>query len=306
MDSDGLVRSTDLWFDDGTIVLQVETTLYRVYRGLLSSRSAVFRDTFSIPQPAEDGAGEIEGCPVVRLHDREKDFTRFLKALFHCGSHKTCAVTGIYELRSVLRLSDKYDVPLLRESMISILSDVYPSCLDEWLTRSTRVPSGYRATARDCIHVLNVAQEMDICGILPGVMYQICRRHDISEILYGVPARPRDIKISRSEDQKRCAVAIPELISSRHRILTHYLMRNEHGGCEDEAVCDAERLRWLGLDYPADDLFDPLADEIPWEDFDVCSSCLEDAKETYTLDREDLWRDLPRIFDLGTWTDLLA
>lgn len=80
-----LFRSTEFWFDDGTVVLQVENTLYRVYRGLLSSRSTVFHDTFSIPQPVEERT-EIEGCPVVQLHDRSKDFTRFLKALHHYGS----------------------------------------------------------------------------------------------------------------------------------------------------------------------------------------------------------------------------
>lgn len=85
-----LVRSPEFWFDDGTVVLQVENTLYRVYRGLLASRSTVFRDTFSMPQPAE-GREEIEGCPVVQLHDREKDFTRFLAALHHHGSQFVCS-----------------------------------------------------------------------------------------------------------------------------------------------------------------------------------------------------------------------
>jgi hypothetical protein len=80
-----LVRSPDFWFEDGTVVLQVETTLFRVYRGLLASRSTVFCDTFSIPQPPESERNEIEGCPVVELHDKAKDFVRFLKALHNYG-----------------------------------------------------------------------------------------------------------------------------------------------------------------------------------------------------------------------------
>ena len=65
----GLMRSPAFWFADGTVVIQVENTLYRVYRGLLGSRSMVFHDTFSVPQPAEEGMA-IEGCPLVQLHDK--------------------------------------------------------------------------------------------------------------------------------------------------------------------------------------------------------------------------------------------
>ena len=49
-------RSTDFWFDDGNVVLQVESTLFRVHRSILSMRSEVFQGMFSVPQPpAVDG-----------------------------------------------------------------------------------------------------------------------------------------------------------------------------------------------------------------------------------------------------------
>ncbi|KAJ7167231.1 hypothetical protein C8R43DRAFT_984555 [Mycena crocata] len=44
-------RSTDVWFDDGTVILQAEQTLFRVYRGVLAAQSTIFRDMFSISQP---------------------------------------------------------------------------------------------------------------------------------------------------------------------------------------------------------------------------------------------------------------
>jgi hypothetical protein len=82
-----LVCSPDFWFEDGTVVLQVQNTLYHVYRGLLTLQSVVFRDTFSIPQPsAESEKNGIEGCPVVQLHDKAEDFTRFMKAIHDYGN----------------------------------------------------------------------------------------------------------------------------------------------------------------------------------------------------------------------------
>lgn len=190
--------------------------------------------------------------------------------------------------------------------MISIISDLYPTSLNGWLTRRTAVPPGYRVAGYDHITVLNIARKMGIRRVLPGVMYLVCQRHDLESIAYGVPGK-RNIKIESQEDRKRCMLAIPELIVARRRVLSSYLMRDEEvDGCEDEAACDAERLRWLADDLLRDDAVDPLVSEIPWEDLEVCSSCLEHAKDTYTEARENLWNDLTNIFDLGTWKKLLA
>jgi hypothetical protein len=43
--------ASDLWFDDGSIILQVETTQFRVHRTVLSTNSGIFRDMLSVPQP---------------------------------------------------------------------------------------------------------------------------------------------------------------------------------------------------------------------------------------------------------------
>ncbi|KAF8191017.1 hypothetical protein K438DRAFT_1970764 [Mycena galopus ATCC 62051] len=299
-----LVRSTDFWFDDGTIILKVEHTLYRVYRGLLASRSTVFRDTFAMPQPdqAAEEQDELEGCPVVQLHDKEKDFTRFLKALHHYGCYKGAAVSGIVELSSVLRLSDKYDVPILRESMISILCDIYPSSLDKWLARLTAVPPGYRISRNDDITVLNLARKLDIRSILPSAMYLVSITHGL-EVLYGGPNR----RIENKDDRKRYTLAFTELLLEQRRVATGFLLHeDEIPGCDgDEGECDAERLRWLAIDLPAHE-DDPLSGKIAWKDFDVCSSCLELAQDEYAEAREDFWEGLPGIFDLGSWKKLLS
>jgi hypothetical protein len=83
MDTDtttGDQRSENLWFNDGTIVLRAEKTIFRVYAGLLASQSSVFKDMLEFPQPS--GSSEtIEGCPVVTLHDSAQDLQNFLRVL---------------------------------------------------------------------------------------------------------------------------------------------------------------------------------------------------------------------------------
>lgn len=86
-DSDGpedatsnLMRQDDLWFDDGSVVLKVQTTLYRVHRSTLTSHSTVFKDMFGLPQPAGEHA--IEGCPIIDMPDKATDFSLLLKAIY--------------------------------------------------------------------------------------------------------------------------------------------------------------------------------------------------------------------------------
>ncbi|KAJ7735564.1 hypothetical protein DFH07DRAFT_753823 [Mycena maculata] len=74
-----LVRSPDVWFE----VLQAETTLFRVYRGVLAAQSPIFRDTFAIPQPPTQET--YEGCPLVVLHDSASDLRHFLTATHDAG-----------------------------------------------------------------------------------------------------------------------------------------------------------------------------------------------------------------------------
>jgi hypothetical protein len=68
------------WLYDGSIILCVQNTLFRVHQTILANHSEVFADLFTVPQP--DGESMIEGCHVVHLHDDEKDFVDLLNAVY--------------------------------------------------------------------------------------------------------------------------------------------------------------------------------------------------------------------------------
>ena len=69
----------DLWYPDGTVVLQAESTVYRVYSGMLSQYSPVFRGLFDIPQPHVQEV--YDGTPLVKLSDTARDIYNFLKTI---------------------------------------------------------------------------------------------------------------------------------------------------------------------------------------------------------------------------------
>ncbi|KAF7360150.1 hypothetical protein MVEN_00743500 [Mycena venus] len=62
-DHDG-VRSK-IWMPYGDIILQAESTQFRVNRDILAQQSSVFADMFSVPLPPNEPT--VEGCPIVRV-----------------------------------------------------------------------------------------------------------------------------------------------------------------------------------------------------------------------------------------------
>ncbi|KAJ7136316.1 hypothetical protein C8R43DRAFT_1238981 [Mycena crocata] len=294
------------WFEDGSIVLQVENTLYRVHRSRLESLSTVFRDTFCIPQPTE-ACHTIEGCPVLQLHDQSADFTRFLKAFDNRGFFPDCPVSGFTELNAVLELSEKYDVPLIRDSMVKILCHLYPCSLDKWFITKPFTLPGYDATIHDHISVLNLAVKMNIRSILPAVMYAICMAFEPEAIMFG----KTKCQILNSDYRMRCVVGMTRLTTAKRAALK-YLARDETNRCrpsrpQDVGACDVERLRWMSADLKAD-VADPLSDHRrnTWEYSALCSKCRAAAKASYADARRKLWEDLPSIFGLGSWDELLS
>lgn len=70
-------RDEEFWYDDGTVILVAGDVEFRVYKGILSEASAVFRDMFSFPQPPAPPTAD--GCPIVHLSDSPEDLRHVLR-----------------------------------------------------------------------------------------------------------------------------------------------------------------------------------------------------------------------------------
>lgn len=72
-----------IWYYDGSVVLQVEQTQFRVHASLLSAGSTVFKDMFEVARAPSDVDTQVEGCPVVQLFDdKAQDVELVLDALY--------------------------------------------------------------------------------------------------------------------------------------------------------------------------------------------------------------------------------
>lgn len=90
---------SDIWYDDGNIILQTQKNQLKVYCGILEKASSVFRNMLSLPQPLSTAEiGSIDEHPIVHLSDSSEAMKHILRAILRrecvvrCGlsqfSHK--------------------------------------------------------------------------------------------------------------------------------------------------------------------------------------------------------------------------
>ena len=70
----------DLWFDDGSIIIQCPTAGFRVHSSILRTHSEIFRSMFAVAVPSDDS---IDGIPVVQVSDDAEMMYKLLKLLYY-------------------------------------------------------------------------------------------------------------------------------------------------------------------------------------------------------------------------------
>ena len=91
-----LRKESDVWFSDGSIVIAAaDNVAFRVHKSILSRRSEIFSDLFSLLNADEATSETTEACPVVRVSDSDSSADiRHLLVL--CCGKKCVASDGIY------------------------------------------------------------------------------------------------------------------------------------------------------------------------------------------------------------------
>ena len=123
-------KHPDLWFDDGNVVLVAENTAFRLYRGLLTRQSEIFRDMFLMPQSEAIATETYEGCPVVRMTgDGAEEWVDVLRILCETNESQRCAA-------NILRVK-RHD---LADHVAPQLSTGFIAPLNSFLSISWRLP----------------------------------------------------------------------------------------------------------------------------------------------------------------------
>jgi hypothetical protein len=311
-------RVQDLWFDDGTLVLQAEGSLFRIYKSILSIKSSVLRGLLSKPPQ-----GTVDDCPLVQLDDSADDLTYFLKSIFDpecvsfilffspsftflCSFFEKAKESDFPTVAGVLRLSIKYNVKYLRQISIAHLTRSYPSTLEAWEQRdSVRTIKGEEDPTP--LAVLQLAQDTTLSIILPAVMYSITTL-PVEDIFDGVTWNGTHFTASEA-DRRTCLLARQTLLTAKRRSISHFLRStSDVTSCITPHACNTGRLRTMFTNKDSVDGCDPLWDTFDWVEYasNVCPACLSASKTAYKTARTTMWADLPAVFNLPTWAKLKA
>ncbi|KAF7360149.1 hypothetical protein MVEN_00743400 [Mycena venus] len=152
----------------GDIILQAETTQFRINRDVLAKHSPVFEDMFAVPQPLNEPT--MEGCSIVHVSDTAKDWELLLEMLY---DPFRCEDTLPFDLvASMLRLGRKYEFKAAKENAKSRIHHEFPAKLDSWIEVemiSTKIEfqEGFE------VDLLNLVYECEITSSIPVAAFSL-------------------------------------------------------------------------------------------------------------------------------------
>ncbi|KAL1704689.1 hypothetical protein EV121DRAFT_280176 [Schizophyllum commune] len=282
------------WCRDGSVVLHVEDTLFRVHQSTLERVSEAFKDLFAVPQP--EGETLVDGCPVVRLEgDSGYDWASLLDAiydsLYFVAVESQKLEASFPSILSILRLSTKYRIIAYRRRCILILSACFPS---EHLPRD--VDFAALPSPIVFINVMKVARETNALTLLPYA-YLLAASRLPEDALYNTGTLPPMHKLDIYHGK------VGLLQAQQTDMLPYVHTMETFEDCEKDPKCrvyEAFTPYWKNPNTPS-----KILAEIPNGNLGLCSPCARRACKIFIEGKQKTWERLPEIFGLGKdWDEL--
>ncbi|KAF9522445.1 hypothetical protein CPB83DRAFT_899627 [Crepidotus variabilis] len=305
------VRHPEFWLYDGSVVLAVEKTLFRVHQTILANHSEVFADLFTIPQP--DGEFMIDGCHIVQLYDDENDFSDLLKAVYRPDHLDTLPLDADLDtlmnfISGILKLSTKYMIRYLRQRCIALLLTKLPATFESYQAKShstnptsslsppTPSPDRYRSDT--VMRAIKLAQENNVLEALPYAYYCVSRfphKRLLKE-------RPGDISW---KDKAICLVGRERLGWAQMSMSYSFLLVFQRSPTCQSLLCAHARsphAEWHALENARSP--HPLREFEGWDRLNICPDCVAYCKQRHLAGRQEVWNHLPTLFELQSWEEL--
>ncbi|KDR69944.1 hypothetical protein GALMADRAFT_255256 [Galerina marginata CBS 339.88] len=303
-DSINTTRS-NIWFEDGNIIIQAQMIQFRVHKGVLGRHSNVFQDVFSVPH---SGGPRSEGCPILNLADRPEDWQNVLITLYDGSlkAYKSVDNMTFSMAESLLRLGKKYEFDNLYGLAIEYFQATRPRTLDLWQKKYIGQDRPNSTTFHD-FDLVNLLVDSGITSLLPTSLYACLECYDLEEILRG-STRLDGTPVHLSLNTQITLVRGKEkLLKSTMEYTLDWL--TTEGICSDPVDCGPRKARYRAVifRYP----FLPKAAVSPFlllqltrEASAFCDPCQRVMCDKIEVGREMLWDELPGFFGLQGWADV--
>ncbi|KZP19037.1 hypothetical protein FIBSPDRAFT_1045789 [Athelia psychrophila] len=306
-----LVRS-DVWYDDGNVVLQAQNAQFKIHKSILVHSSAVFRDMLSLPQPPLEDTYVVDGCPVVHLSDSAEEVRYILQAIFQRKYVADEEKIPFAVMSAFLSLGGKYNIPKLRTEATKKLYREFPINLRDmdalgkaWATIDTS------EVKNEYMELVILARRERVLSVLPSLLYQCCKCYSVSEILQGLVRNNGSPLLLSPEDQLACLAGHRKLCEAQTKTTFDWAFGAftsqdiTSRKCRSSIQCDHARRQFLSTArlYPVSD----VRGLIRWRDSfskGLCATCAIKAKEHHNMGRAKFWERLPVLLGLPPWSEL--
>ncbi|KAI1786600.1 hypothetical protein LXA43DRAFT_897702 [Ganoderma leucocontextum] len=326
---DEIQRDSDIWFEDGNVIVIAQNTAFRFHKGVLSHHSQVFRDLFLVPQPSISRAGSsidvLDGCPVVRVSDTSYDFRELLRAIYGGVSYLHPDRSAAFPVLAALgRLAHKYQLDQLLEAVVHRLKSTFTTQLEVWdrsggFENPTRSP--LKLSHRHAIEALNLIRLLDKPEMVPTALYCCCQLGPDALVL-GLKREDRvSLECLSSSDLVLCletkALLVRQTVLLLSRLCQALAARikeaADDGRCPSQFTCVVALKRLLDnwRDFPheytdEDPLNEYYMETLDAEEADekMCSACVGAVRIKLSELRKEAWMDLPHLMRLKLegWT----
>ncbi|KAJ7794538.1 hypothetical protein B0H14DRAFT_2392468 [Mycena olivaceomarginata] len=306
-----VIRS-EIWYEDGSVVLQAQDTQFRVHWGVLAQQSSFFRDIQDLPQPSNQPS--VDGCPIVELQeDDSADVEYLLKVLYSSSVNISTLLTQtalpLAAVRALIRLGRKYDFSELLKSAVGRLQYENPTTLAGFeAIMATRPMKPYEPTR--IVHypgilldILTLARENELLSVLPCAYFRVISH--CNPLFDGVPRGDGTTAFLSAIDQRRCVISRDELVKARFQegYPLGWLQNWEFDSdCADPAKCNHgrnTRVHYYIKCAPLWILYRSRDDQKV-----LCPACYGHATASTLAGRKKMWEDLPGLFALPAWSEL--
>ncbi|KAF8146888.1 hypothetical protein K438DRAFT_1868551 [Mycena galopus ATCC 62051] len=310
-ENETITHSETIWYPDGSVVLQAQSTQFRVHWSILSQNSSFFRDMQGLPQPPDQPS--VDDCPVIELPDDAADVENLLKALYNLKFLFQPSLP-LPVVSSLIRLGRKYDFKDVLDSAVERVTFEHPTTLEEY---DSRWPLQYTPTRIDAysafpFDMLELARENDIISALP-VAYLRAISSGLDALLDGLPSSDEAVTSLAPIDLRRC------IRGREHLIKAQFLPGNTWGWVkmglgswdyEDECTQDRDKCTsvrnsiFVAVRLKDHTILRPLNKWPRGGPKELCNACRLRVNELTMAGRKKIWDNLPSFFNLPPWEEL--
>ncbi|EIW56927.1 uncharacterized protein TRAVEDRAFT_128217 [Trametes versicolor FP-101664 SS1] len=303
-------RDDEFWYSDGSIILVARDVEFRVYKGLLTHHSPVFRDMFSLAQPpAVSSSVPVESaetlCPVVRLSDSPEDMRHILRVYMPRHGPSTSR-HSYHAISAAVRLGHKYQMRDLLDSAILFLKTHYPMDYDDWTEFGDCGAPSF--SLEHAIGVVNLARLVGDSDLLVIALLVCCHIDDADALIHGFEREDGSREQLTPEDIALCESAKRRLLEESKQVsLRVCLGLQVSDACMTRSRC-LRRLEQARLELGDTETTmafiepserpRPLDDLIERSDPGLCAHCQKTVADRDLCERKALWETLPEIFGI--------